>query len=86
MKKIRKNMFDTIAGVNTYTTIDIGNRLRNLRKQNGYTIEQLSIKLEVRIEIIQTWEDGLSLPSDKYAKKLSELYNVSENYLFGLDK
>lgn len=85
MKIIRHGMFGTVSDINTYTDIDIGIRLRDERKKNRYTIEQLSKELEVSEETIQAWEDSLSLPSDRYLEKLAKLYNVSEEYLLGLE-
>ena len=86
MRTVRKGVFGTTSDINTYTNVDIGIRLRDIRKKNRYTIEQLAKELEVKEETIQAWEDSLALPADKYVKKLSELYNVTENYLLGLDK
>lgn len=85
-KKIRKGGFATIANPSTYTSVDIGARLRDRRKENKYSIKELANKLETKEEVVQAWEDSLSLPADKYLKKLSELYNVSEDYLLGLDE
>lgn len=85
-KKIRKGGFATIANPSTYTSVDIGARLRDTRKANKYSIKELANKLETKEEVVQAWEDSLSLPADKYLKKLSELYNVSEDYLLGLDE
>lgn len=85
-KKIRKGGFATIANPSTYTSVDIGARLRDTRKENKYSIKELANKLETKEEVVQAWEDSLSLPADKYLKKLSELYNVSEDYLLGLDE
>lgn len=90
MHIVRKKTFGTISNIstyaNTYTDVDIGERLRDIRKKNRYTIEQLAEKLEVKEEIIHSWESSLSLPSNKYVKKLSKLYKIEENYLLGLDK
>ena len=86
MRTVRKGMFGTISNINTYTDVDIGIRLRDTRKKNRYTIEQLAKALEVSEETIQAWEDSLALPADKYVEKLSKLYKVEKNYLLGLDK
>lgn len=86
MRTVRKGVFGTASNINTYTDVDIGIRLREERKKNRYTIEQLAKELGVKEETIQCWEDSLALPSDKFVKKLSELYNVTEDYLLGFDK
>ena len=86
MRTVRKGMFGTTSNINTYTDVDIGIRLRDTRKKNRYTIEQLVKELEVSEETIQAWEDSLALPADKYVEKLSKLYKVKKDYLLGLDK
>ena len=86
MRTVRKGVFGTTSNINTYTDVDIGIRLRDTRKKNRYTIEQLAKELEVSEETIQAWEDSLALPADKYVEKLSKLYKVEKDYLLGLDK
>lgn len=86
MRTVRKGMFGTTSNINTYTDVDIGIRLRDTRKTNRYTIEQLAKKLEVSEETIQAWEDGLSLPADRFLDKMVKLYDVSKKYLLGLEE
>lgn len=86
IRTVRKGMFGTASNINTYTDVDIGIRLRDTRKKNRYTIEQLVKELEVSEETIQAWEDSLALPADKYVEKSSKLYKVKKDYLLGLDK
>lgn len=89
MKTIRKDVFETTSNThtfsNTYTDVDIGIRLRYERKKNRYTIDRLAKELGVPEDAIKGWEDSLSLPADRYVKKMSKLYNVSEKYLLGLE-
>ena len=47
IRTVRKGMFGTASNINTYTDVDIGIRLRDTRKKNRYTIEQLVKELEV---------------------------------------
>lgn len=90
MRTVRNGVFGTTSDIstfnNTYTDVDIGIRLRDERKKNRYTIEQLAKELKIKEETIQAWEDSLALPANKFVKKLAELYNVTEDYLLGLDK
>ena len=82
-KKIRKGGFATIANPSTYTSVDIGARLRDTRKANKYSIKELANKLKTKEE---AWEDGLSLPADRFLDELVKLYGVSKNYLLGLEE
>lgn len=86
MRTVRTSVFGTSSNINTYTNIDIGIRLRDERKKNRYTIEQLAKELNTTEEVVQAWEDSLALPSNNFVKKLAELYNVTEDYLLGLNK
>ena len=57
MRTIRNRVFGTPLNLsthtNTYTDVDIGIRLRDTRKKNRYTIEQLAKELEINEEAIQ---------------------------------
>ena len=86
MRTVRTSVSGTSSNINTYTNIDIGIRLRDERKKNRYTIEQLAKELDTTEEVVQAWEDSLALPSNNFVKKLAELYNVTEDYLLGLNK
>lgn len=85
MRSVRTGVFGTVADMSTfYTEVDIGKRLRDERKLNRYTIKELAVKLKTTENVIEAWEDGLSLPSDEFVKKLSKIYDVDEFYLLGL--
>lgn len=64
----------------------LGNDIKQLRIQNGYTQEQVATKLGVKARTVGTWERDLKLPSAEMLVKLARLYHVSLNYLVGLDK
>lgn len=86
MRTVRKGVFGTTSNINTYTNVDIGIRLRDTRKENRYTIEQLAKELEVSEETIQAWEDSLALPADRFLDEMVKLYDVSKKYLLGLEE
>lgn len=60
-----------------------GQRLRELRIENGYTQETLASKLDVSPKTIGTWERGTREPPLKNLDKLSEIFDVSVDYLLG---
>lgn len=53
-----------------------GNRLRDLRKQSGLTIKQVSKKLGVAESTFRDWEQGRLIKGEPYVK-ISKLFNVS---------
>lgn len=68
-----------------YTNVDIGERLRDIRKDNNFTQAELAELLGLTRSAVNSWEMSDSLPSTLYLMKLAKLYKVSIDYLVGLD-
>lgn len=62
----------------------IGTRLTELRKKAGLSQRELGEKLDVSHYTISAYEKERSEPGDQVKVKLSELFNVSSDYLLGL--
>ncbi len=62
-------------------TIKIGNFLKQLRKENGFTQEQLGEKIGVTNKTISRWETGNYLPPVECLAMLSDIYKISINEL-----
>lgn len=62
----------------------IGIRLTELRKKAGLSQRELGNKLDVSHYTISAYEKERSEPGDQIKVKLSELFNVSSDYLLGL--
>jgi len=58
-----------------------GLKLQLLRKQKGISQEQLASKLSVSRQAISKWELDNSLPDTENVIMLSELFDVSTDYL-----
>ena len=65
--------------------MEIGNKLQSLRKNAGYSQEELAEKIDVSRQTISKWELGETSPDLKDAKKLSKIFNVSLDELSGND-
>ena len=76
-KNVRKKIF--------YTDIEIGDRLRDIRKANKFTQAELGEILGITRSAINSWEAGLTMPSTQYLILLSKIYNVTTDYLLGLN-
>jgi len=63
------------------TIMALGEKLLNLRKKSGLSQEDVAEKLGVTRQAISKWETGQTVPELIKAKLLSELYNVSYDYL-----
>jgi transcriptional regulator with XRE-family HTH domain len=61
-------------------------RLKELRTQNELTQAELAIFLDVHSITVSRWERAVLLPSAKVLLKISACFNVSCDYLLGIDK
>lgn len=64
----------------------IGDRICELRKDNGMTQDDLAKYLNVTRASISNYEKGVNEPSLQIIIKLSKLFNVSSDYLLELTK
>ena len=64
--------------------IEIGNYIKKLRKENGYTQKQLAEKLNVSFQAVSKWETGETLPDTSLLLILANELNTSvERLLYG---
>lgn len=56
-------------------------RLQDLRKKSGMTQELLGEKLGITRQTVSKWERGESTPDFAYLVKISELFQLSTDYL-----
>ena len=59
----------------------LGEKIQKLRKQRGLSQEALAEKVTVTRQTISKWELGQSLPDLDFIAQLSEIFNVSSDYL-----
>ena len=57
--------------------------LKTLRKQKGYTQEELAARLNVVRQTVSKWEKGLSVPDAELLLRLSEILEVPVSTLLG---
>lgn len=63
------------------------NRFKELRLKNGYkTQDDLAKVLFVNQTAVSQWERGATTPNRTTLQKLSQMYNVSSDYLLGIDE
>jgi len=67
-------------------TIEIADRLIKLRKEHGYSQDDLAEKLNVSRQAISKWERGEALPDTENLIELAKLYNISLDELVGLSE
>ena len=66
--------------------VDFGNRLRELRLRYNFTQQQLANKLNVTKSVISYYELQERSPSPDILIKLSLIFNVTTDYLLGIEK
>lgn len=65
--------------------VDFGNVLKTLRSKENMTQAQLSQKLGVTKSVISAYETGLRLPSYDILIHIAKIFNVTTDYLLGLE-
>ena len=60
--------------------------LKELRKETGITLDNLSKEIGYSGAIISEWERGLAQPTASALIKLAQFYEVTIDYLLGLDE
>ena len=64
--------------------MDIGKKIRELRKQKGLTQEQLADSLNISFQSVSKWETGLTMPDLTMIPGLTRLLNCTADELLGL--
>lgn len=64
----------------------IPERIKELREKNNLTQSSLAKKLNVTRSSVNAWEMGISMPSTALIVELAKLFQVSTDYLLGLNE
>lgn len=65
---------------------DFGERLKELRKNKNWTQQQLANKIELSKTVISKYENNIQMPTLDTLIKLAAIFNVSMDYITGLEK
>lgn len=65
--------------------VDFGNILKTLRLKENMTQAQLAQKIGLTKSVISAYETGLRLPSYDVLIHIAKIFNVSTDYLLGLE-
>lgn len=61
----------------------LNENLKKLRKQKGYTQEEIASRLHVVRQTVSKWEKGVSVPDADTVSRLAEIYEVNVSDLLG---
>lgn len=64
----------------------IGDRIKELRKEKNLSQIQLASQIGVSQKAIDYWELGTNEPKSSYIIKLAKYFDVSADYLLGIDE
>lgn len=64
----------------------LADRLKTLREKAGYTQSEIARSFGISRSSVNAWEMGLSVPSTQYIVELAKKYDVSTDYLLGLEE
>jgi len=59
--------------------------LKTIRKEKGYTQEELAIKINVVRQTISKWEKGISVPDADMLTKIADVLEVNVSELLGAE-
>ena len=65
--------------------ISISERIKELREKQNLTQSGLAKKLNITRSAVNAWEMGISIPNVEKLVELSSLFNVSVDYLLGVN-
>ena len=60
-------------------------RIKKLREKQGYTQTELAKMVGVTRSCVNAWEMGISVPSTQSLVQLAQIFDMSTDYLLGLD-
>lgn len=66
--------------------MNIGFKIRELRKKRGITQERLAEYLNISSQAVSKWENGSSMPDISFVPQLVSFFGVSADELFSLNK
>lgn len=62
-----------------------GNKIKELRTERGITQPELAKALGVSNGMVSLWENGVNAPKAEYIVSAARFFNVSADYLLGLE-
>lgn len=62
--------------------MQIGNRIKQLRKEKGMTQERLAELLGISFQAVSKWENNIALPDITLVPRLARIFGVSTDELF----
>ena len=65
--------------------MDIGSRIKKYREEQNISQEELALKIFVSRQTISNWENDMGEPPYETLKKICKYFEVSADFLLGLE-
>lgn len=66
--------------------MELNERLKELRIESGLTLKQVSDSLQLTLSAYANYEYGVREPSIEIIKRMCKFFNVSSDYLLGIQE
>lgn len=63
--------------------MNIGKRLKDLRKESGMTLKEVASLIGIKLQQVSKWENNITRPEYENLIMLAKIYNVSTDYILG---
>lgn len=63
---------------------NIGERIKEIRKENGFSQQEFGKVLAVSQDTVSLWENGKSLPTAEFLIAMAQAFGVSVDYILCL--
>lgn len=60
-------------------------RLKELRENKGWSLREFAFNLKVSQTAINRWENNLRIPNIEILRNIALVFNVTSDYLIGLE-
>ena len=64
--------------------MNIGENIKNLRNERGFTQKEIAQKLNIAERVYQRYENNEAKPNINIIIKLAKLYNISADVILGI--
>ena len=64
----------------------MGQIIKHLRKEHGFTQEELAERIGVTYQAVSKWENNCGMPDISLIVPLASVFDVSTDVLFGIDR
>ncbi|MBD5636907.1 MAG: helix-turn-helix transcriptional regulator [Clostridia bacterium] len=65
--------------------MELSSRLKDLRHEKGLTMKEVSEALQLTLSAYANYEHGIREPSIEVIKRMCSFFNVTSDYLLGLE-